>query len=86
MKKTLKIVFGLIILGLIINVITNKNSSTPPTATTGTSGAPSRESVLRKIRIETFNWYKSGFDNVMLADFVFKNDNEFPVKDLTVEW
>jgi 5-keto 4-deoxyuronate isomerase len=31
------------------------------------------------------NWYKGGFENIMLADFVFKNDNDFPVKDLTVE-
>src|SRR3984893_6941382 len=85
MRKLLKIVFGLIILGIIINVITEKNSPTSSTATQGTSGAPSRESILRKIRIDNFNWYKGGFDNIMLADFVFKNDNDFPVKDLTVE-
>jgi hypothetical protein len=85
MRKLLKIVFGLIILGVIINVITEKNSPTSSTATQGTSGAPSRESILRKIRIENFNWYKDGFGNIMLVDFVFKNDNDFPVKDLTVK-
>ena len=85
MRKLLKIAFGLIILGVIINVITNKNSPISSTATQVTSGAPSRESILRKIRIENFNWYKDGFGKIMLADFVFKNDNDFPVKDLTVE-
>jgi hypothetical protein len=85
MKNVLKIVFGLIILGVIINVISEKNSPTSSTATQGTSVAPSRESILRKIHIENFNWYKDGFGNIMLVDFVFKNDNDFPVKDLTVE-
>ena len=85
MKKILKIV-GLIFLGLLIkNIITDSNLSTLSTATTGTSGTQSRENVLRKIRIENFNWYKGAFDTVMLVDFVLKNDNDFPVKDLTVE-
>jgi hypothetical protein len=82
MRKLLKIVFGLFILGIIIHVITDKNL---PDASIGKSTSSSRESILKKIRIENFNWSKGGFDNIMLADFVFKNDNDFPVKDLTVE-
>ena len=31
-----------------------------------------------------FTWSKGGFNNVMLADFKIKNDNEFPIKDVTI--
>jgi hypothetical protein len=31
-----------------------------------------------------FIWSKGGFDKVMLADFKIKNDNEFPIKDVTI--
>jgi hypothetical protein len=83
MKKFFKVVFGLFILVIIINVIKEQNS--PISSTSGTSGALSREIILKKISIEKWNWQKGGFENIMLAGFVFKNDNDFPVKDLTVE-
>jgi hypothetical protein len=82
MRKISKIIFGLFILGIIINVINDRNS---PNSSTASNGASSRENILRKISIEKWNWHKGGFENIMLADFVFKNDNDFPVKDLTVE-
>jgi hypothetical protein len=88
MRKILKILFGLFILGVIINVISEMNlpgSSTPSKPSNGTSSASSRENILRKLSIENWKWHKGGFENIMVADFVFKNDNDFPVKDLAVE-
>lgn len=31
-----------------------------------------------------FTWSKGGFDNVLLANFKIRNDNEFPIKDVTI--
>ena len=69
------------------------STSTTFPAPPGSSGpaaspapAPPDQSIaLRKISIESWSWRKGGFDNIMMADFVFQNDNPFPVKDLTVE-
>lgn len=36
------------------------------------------------VSIADWSWSKGGFDAVMIADFTFRNDNPFPVKDLTV--
>ena len=84
MKKIFKVLLGLVLLGGLINVISQQNSRPTASATGESSVASSSDAVRRKIAIEKWNWSKDGFGNVMVADFLFKNDNPFPVKDLTV--
>src|SRR5215218_4144276 len=43
-----------------------------------------REQMLEGIKIEKFSWKKGGFDNVMIATFKFRNDNDFAIKDIEV--
>ena len=46
---------------------------------------PSRdEEAARNVEITKWSWKKGGFDSVMIATFTFKNNNDFPVKDITV--
>jgi len=46
---------------------------------------PSRdESALQNVKLVDFSWSTGGFNSVMLATFVIKNDNDFPVKDITI--
>ena len=85
MKTIFKVLLGLIVLGGIISAITQRNPLGSPTYPSAVSTDNSREATLNKIKIEKWSWYKDGFGNVMVADFLFKNDNDVPVKDLTIK-
>lgn len=66
----------------------HSDSAIPVTASSPTSEVQSdpRDPLIagKKIVITKFNWYKGGFDSVMLADLRVKNENDFPVKDLAI--
>jgi hypothetical protein len=55
-----------------------------PRTRAASEASASEASALSKISIADWSWSTGGFDLVMIADFNFKNDNPFPVKDLRV--
>jgi len=36
------------------------------------------------VKIQKWTWKKGGFDNVMIASFTLKNENDFGVKDVVI--
>ncbi|WP_406858464.1 hypothetical protein ABEG18_12890 [Alsobacter sp. KACC 23698] len=71
-----KILYGFVGLG-IIGAVAGKND--------GGAGIGASASADRGVRISQVNWRKEAFGNVMIADFMVRNDNDFAVKDLTIE-
>ena len=49
------------------------------------SPPPPEKTALENVELVDFSWEKAGFDNVMLAKFVLRNNNDFPVKDIEVK-
>jgi len=49
--------------------------------------APDSEGLdpIKFVVIEDYSWWKTGFDNIMEADFTIANDNPFPIKDIQIE-
>jgi hypothetical protein len=84
-RRTFKVLLGLVVLGGLINVVSQQSPRPSSPATGDLAAATPNEVVRRKISIEKWSWSKDGFANVMVADFLFRNDNPFPVKDLTVK-
>ena len=56
--------------------VSHRSTSPPP---------PPEKTALENVELVDFSWEKGGFDNVMLAKFVLRNDNDFPVKDIGVK-
>lgn len=47
---------------------------------------PSREELaFQNVELVDFSWSTGGFDNIMMAKFVIRNNNDFPVKDITIK-
>jgi hypothetical protein len=64
----------------------NSSSSNSPAVSTPSTPAPPREDEAAKhVEITKWSWRKGGFDNIMFATFTFKNNNDFAVKDITVQ-
>jgi hypothetical protein len=67
------------------------NHPAPVASGSSSSPAPSpsnesrEEQALRNVHITKFSWEKGGFDNVMIANFTIRNDNDFPVKDIGIK-
>jgi len=74
------------------NISNGKQGAVSQESTTG-SGVPQappptpmespRESAARQLKLD-FNWGKSGFGNVMEADFTITNPSDYAVKDLEI--
>jgi hypothetical protein len=61
-------------------------SNTGTSLTPSASPAPSREDVAKEnVELVDFSWKTGGFDNIMMATFVVRNNNDFPVKDITIQ-
>ena len=56
----------------------NTASSSPPRST-----ETSKEKAMRAIKLD-FKWSKSGFDNVMMADFTIINPSDYTIKDIEI--
>ncbi len=57
--------------------ISSSTLSTPP--------PPSRDdTATQNVELVDFSWKTGGFDNIMLATFVVRNNNDFAVKDITI--
>jgi hypothetical protein len=81
------VIFGvLVIIGMIAGGSGNSGGSSSPSSPAASPPPPSREeTALNNTKLVDFSWSKGGFDNVMLATFVIKNNNDFPIKDITVK-
>ena len=55
----------------------SSSSSAPP--------PPPEKTPLENVELVDFSWNKGGFDSVMLAKFVLRNNNDFPVKDIKIK-
>jgi hypothetical protein len=71
----LGVFFGLVLIGASMDR-PSKGGGASATA----FNAPSEDPV----RVTHVTWRKDGFGSVMIANFTFKNDNEFAVKDVEV--
>ena len=75
---------GVLGVGLILFILaliggggsTYRSTSPPP---------PPEKTARENVELVDFSWAKGGFDNVMLAKFVLRNNNDFPVKDIEVK-
>ena len=56
----------------------NTATSSPPRAT-----ETSKDKAMRAIKLD-FKWSKSGFDNVMMADFTIINPSNYKIKDIEI--
>jgi hypothetical protein len=60
-----------------------KNSSTTTSPTTSPSLSP-KEEALADVKLK-YNWEKTGFDNVMEANFTIANQSKYDIKDIEIK-
>jgi ribosomal protein L40E len=93
-KKTsllVKLLLGLFVLGVIGQIIGGGSGSSGgggSVATTPAAATPAKtpkEEAFAALEIKKLNWYKGGFDNVMLVDVKFQNNGKRNVKDIELE-
>jgi zinc ribbon protein len=93
-KKTSKftlgcaVVLGFILLLYIIGLIAQGPKSDRPAASSpeATEPPPTPEKTpLENVEMVDFTWNKDGFGSVMVAKFVLRNNNDFPVKDIKIK-
>lgn len=87
-KKTTPAAWGclaLILLGIFGAILSGGEKG--PGASSSSPSAPAapdpREVALTNLKLD-FTWKLGGFDNVILATFTVKNENDFDVKDLQI--
>jgi len=59
------------------------DSGSTVTPTSPTTADVLKKTVQSQLSLD-FTWTKTGFDNIMEATFVVKNDSDYPVKDLEI--
>jgi len=77
--KLIIAIFGLLVLGQLINAFHGGSQNVPPAIAT----VSPEQDALSKTSV-TMKWEKSGFDNVMLATLDIKNESNFKIKDFTI--
>jgi hypothetical protein len=85
-KKTSPAAWGCLILILlgVFGAILSEGRKGPGVSSSSAPAAPdAREGALLKLKLD-FTWKLGGFDNVILATFTVKNQNDFDVKDLRI--
>jgi hypothetical protein len=45
---------------------------------------PNRNNPALRVRLKKYDWFKGGFDTVMLGHFTIQNANPFDVKDISI--
>src|SRR5437764_358360 len=94
-KTNLLSLMGLFLFLLLAFGSTDTKTNAPPAASGGgassgsggtanTSAEDPKEAALREIKLD-FKWSKSGFGNIMEADFTITNPTSYKVKDLEIE-
>lgn len=78
-KKKTSLFTWLVLIGIVVVAV---NYETPTAIDTSSDPSP-RTVAMDNVSLE-FSWQKGGFDNVMLATFVIKNDSAHTVKDIGV--
>lgn len=78
---TVLLIFGMLALGSVDNGPSKQatTSSAPPE----TPRPGPKQEVLNAIKLD-FKWGKTGFDNVMDADFTITNPTVYTIKDITI--
>jgi hypothetical protein len=84
-KRTLWwVVGGLMILALLGRP--HEQASTPPlTDTPSMNSSLVKETLLQNVHLVNFSWSTGGFENIMMANFLIRNNNDFAIKDITVK-
>jgi hypothetical protein len=83
--------FGTIVVVFIVlmvfGAILSSNSKSTTTTSSGGTSSPvvdTKQSVLSETTL-TYRWHKGGFDSVMIADFVIKNNSAYSFKDFEIK-
>jgi hypothetical protein len=79
------ILLVLFLIGLVAGECGKGSSSSGSSPTPSAPLSPSREDVAtQNVELVDFSWKTGGFDNIMMATFVVRNNNDFAVKDITI--
>jgi hypothetical protein len=60
------------------------NPGTGTTSTASSKHEPSPKQIAMENVKLNFSWGKAGFDSIMEANFILKNNSEYPVKDIEI--
>jgi len=76
----------------LIAVIAGEFGKTVPTGSSASNETPSptpvpspSDTAVRNVELVKFSWSTGGFDNIMMATFAVRNNNDFAVKDITIK-
>ena len=72
---------------MVFGAIINNNSKSTTTTSSGGTASPvvdTKQLALSETTL-TYHWHKGGFDDVMLADFVVKNNSAYSFKDFEIK-
>lgn len=85
------VIFGLLILLVIVaNRVTSVGNDTSSARSAGSAGSPGAVGAVNPKQVAlaqtklTFEWGKEGFGDIMIANFVVKNDSNYNIKDLEI--
>ena len=77
-------IFGAFVSIAVIASVADRMTGSPPGAVKAVSGKLPEAARLEPLRLIDYSWYKDGFGTVMIAKFTIANDNDFPIKDISV--
>lgn len=85
--KILLGIFGISILGNIIGGFGENSASTKSDAVVKSAERKidPKEEALNQVTIEKLEWYKGGFDSIMMLNARIKNDGNRDIKDIEIE-
>ncbi len=86
------IIAAAVLIGIIGNVFQRQHAAKAPSAQEAAEAEQKQhasrtplEVAKDETKLVRFSWRKEGFDNVMLANFTFRNNSPYDVKDLDIE-
>lgn len=80
------IIIGFLVIA-VISIIFGNNSKNATSSSTGGTTPPivdTKQLALSETTL-TYHWHKGGFDSVMIADFVIKNNSAYSFKDFEIK-
>jgi hypothetical protein len=80
------LIIGFLVIAVISVIFGNNSKSTTSNSTSGTTPptVDAKQLALSGTTL-TYHWHKGGFDSVMIADFVIKNNSAYSFKDFEIK-